>query len=151
MSENKDFNGGKMPEYCPNIHESIREIEEKREDILRQEIQRIAGEEYREITISKPALMEALENYKNGVGRWFSPEEKLPKLGERVVVVIQTTLVRVAEFVPSLRKVFGYSFLTSEGSFAPDKIVMWTRLPDMYEKYNGDMVRVKINLPKGEK
>ena len=24
MSENKGFKGGKIPEYCPNIHESIR-------------------------------------------------------------------------------------------------------------------------------
>ena len=109
MSENKGFKGGKMPEYCPNIHEIIREIEEKREDILRQEIQRIAGEEYREITISKPALMEALENYKNGVGRWFSPE-KFPKLGERVVVVTQTMLLRTARFIPSPRKALEYLF-----------------------------------------
>ena len=150
MSENKGFKGGKMPEYCPNIHEIIREIEEKREDILRQEIQRIAGEEYREITISKPALMEALENYKNGVGRWFSPEEKLPELGERVVVVMQNTLLRVAKFIPSPHKPFEYLFLTYEGSFTPDKIVMWTRLPDVYKKSNGDTVRVQINLPKEE-
>ena len=150
MSENKGFKGGKMPAYCPNIHESIREIEEKREDILRQEIQRIAGEEYREITISKPALMEALENYKNGVGRWFSPEEKLPEIGEKVVVVTQTMLLMSAEFKASPKKAMQYLFTTYEGAFIPDEIVMWTRLPEVYRKYNGDMVRVKINLPKRE-
>ena len=150
MSENKDFKGGKMPEYCPNIHEIIREIEEKREDILRQEIQRIAGEEYREITISKPALMEALENYKNGVGRWFSPEEKLPELGEKVVIVTRTMLLMVAEFKASPKKAMEYLFTTYEGSFTQDEIVMWTRLPDVYKKSNSDTVRVQINFPKRE-
>lgn len=148
MAENKGFKGGKMPEYCPNIHEIIREIEEKREDILRQEIQRIAGKEYREITISKPALMEALENYKNGVGRWFSPEEKLPEIGEKVVIVTQIMRLMVAKFIPSHHKALEYLFTTYEGSFTPDKIVMWTRLPKRDKTSNGDTVRVQINFPK---
>lgn len=103
-----------------------------------------------EMPDSKPALMEALENYKNGVGRWFSPEEKLPELGERVVVVTQTMLLMCAEFKASPKKAMEYLFTTYEGSFTPDEIVMWTRLPDVYKKDNGDTVTVQINLPKRE-
>lgn len=47
--------------------------------------------------------------------RWFSPEEKLPELGERVIVATQTMLLMTAEFKASPKKAMEYLFTTYEG------------------------------------